>query len=46
MTSPVYQHFAGSLREKPRRGTRWLLLVVAVGISGLLVPTPKAWAQG
>jgi hypothetical protein len=46
MTSPVYQHVAGSREEKSGRGTRWLLLVVAAGIFSLLVPTPKAWAQG
>lgn len=45
MISPVYPSVKDLRRNKPDKPTPWLL-VFAVAFYGMIVPTPKAWAQG
>jgi len=46
MTSRVYQHYHGLRRIRSGHRTGWWPLLLPAAMFALIVPTPKAWAQG
>jgi len=46
MNSLVHRRFEGMRQNKSGHRARWWLLALGAAISSMILPTPKAWAQG